>query len=472
MPECLLPSVACSKSAARAGCLPVFDGISTVSLPTPLKPKSPLPSQPTTSSKSSKQAKTTGRSVERYLAPAPPKNGRVIGVDCHPDTFTAAIFKGQTPHDAQKLGTKANLTFAGLIEWAKATCTALDLFLLEAGGNSFALCEALAKVGLRSVVLESQHVGHHAKIYADNDAIAAERIALVYLAGRTPAVWVPDARTRELRELLHGYQNAVSNHTAAGNALKGYLNGHAIRLAGRKLKASSTRSWVEAQRAWSPLQKQMLDLYFTEFRQTTERRTAYERLICTQIAEDPLMLRCMRLLGIGKINAFATVAVVGDVNRFAGPEKLVTYLGLNPGQRQSGNDKHIKVGIGQRGRGDLRQLLIQGAQAVLRNANASPLGKWGRQLFARKGNRNVAVAAIARKMAVQLWHLLRGNPPTALEIDQRFTFKLDRLAIAIGAALRPTIGLGSSLAEALTILLERSRGLNCAPPPPKLLKPV
>jgi hypothetical protein len=40
---------------------------------------------------------------ERLPAPVASTLNRVIGLDCHPDTFTAAVFKGSTPHDARKL---------------------------------------------------------------------------------------------------------------------------------------------------------------------------------------------------------------------------------------------------------------------------------------------------------------------------------------------------------------------------------
>ena len=86
---------------------------------------------------------------------------------------------------------------------------------------------------------------------------------------------------------------------------------------------------------------------------------------------------------IGVINAFALVAVIGDISRFANPRKLVAYLGLNPGQRESGSHKRIKVGIGRRGRRDMRTLLVQGAHAVLRSGRHTQLGKWGWRLFAR-----------------------------------------------------------------------------------------
>ena len=408
-----------------------------------------------TSTNGAERKKAAPEAIETYIAPRPPKNGRVVGLDCHPDTFTAAVFVGQTPHDARKLQSRENLCLERLLAWAKAEFSAADLFLLEAGSNSFAVCEALEKVGLRCVVLESAHVGKHAKTYADNDRMAAARIALVYLAGNAPAVWVPDAQTRERRELLHVYAKSVRDHTAASNTLKSYLNGHAIRLGSRSLSAKPTRAWIDAQRAWSSLQKKMLEGYFHALEQSAEQRRRYLRLISEEISKEPLMLRLMKLLGIGKINAFGLLAVIGNARRFSRPQKLVAYIGLNPGQRESGTGKRISVGVGRRGRGDLRHLLIQGAQAILRMGKATALGQWGWKLFARKGSRNVAVAAVARKLVVQVWHMLHGNPPTALEKDQSFTVKLRKLAVSIGKALRIELGLGETLHTCIENLRNR-----------------
>ena len=65
---------------------------------------------------------------------------------------------------------------------------------------------------------------------------------------------------------------------------------------------------------------------------------------------------------------------------------------------------------------------------------ATALGQWGWKLFARKGNRNIAVAAVARKLLIQVWHMLSGNPPTALETDKSFTLKLHKLAVSLGTS--------------------------------------
>jgi transposase len=376
-------------------------------------------------------------------------------LDCHPDSYTAAVFIGQTPHDARQVGMRERLNLEELLAWVAAEFGPEDLFVLEAGANSFEIHHRLLALGRRAAVLESCHAGKHAKGYADNDKMAAARLVRVYLAGDAPCVWVPDAQSAQRRELLHAYQSAVCHHTAASNQLKSYLNQFAIRLGPRSLKAEQTRRWVLGQRAWSSLQGELLANSFAQLDQAAARRQHLRQLIAREISAEPRMLRCLKLLGVGLINAFALLAVIGDVRRFAGPEKLVAYLGLNPGQRESGSGKRIKIGVGRRGRGDLRHLLVQGAQAVLRTGRHTALGQWGWKLFARKGHRHIAVAAVARKLTVQVWHLLSGNPPAALEPDKSLAIKLHKLAVALGQSLRLQLGLPGPLKQCILELQKR-----------------
>lgn len=402
--------------------------------------------------------------VETYEAPPPPPEGRIIGLDCHPDVHAAAVFRGVSVRDAVKLEARDNLSLESLLEWAGRGFTRKDLFLLEASANSFEIHGRLLALGLRAVVLESAHVARHAKSYADNDRMAAARIALVYLGGKAPCVWVPDERTRERRGLLHAYNKAVAGHTAALNALKGFLNQFAIRPGSRNLRSERARKWVLAAREWTGLQGELLSGHFADLEARAQRRQDLARLIHREICKEPLMLRCMRLLGLGPVNAFALLAVIGEVRRFERPEKLAAYLGLNPGQRESGRGKRVKLGVGRRGRGDMRRLLVQAAHAVMCAGAGTPLGRWGWKLLARKGSRNTAVAAVARKLVVQVWHLLMGNPPQALEGDKTLALKLRRLAASLDEATRTGLGLAAKPSDCVAMLLERiSAPAGCPP---------
>jgi hypothetical protein len=138
---------------------------------------------------------------------------RVIGLDAHPDSFTAAIIRGPSPAAAvvEKLCNKVPL--AQLPGWAKKFSTGQDLFVLEASGNSFQVVRTLAAVGRKAKVLESCQLGKLKEAHANNDKISAVRIGKAYLAGTAKEVWVPDAKTQERRDWFHAYAKATKRST-------------------------------------------------------------------------------------------------------------------------------------------------------------------------------------------------------------------------------------------------------------------
>jgi transposase len=57
----------------------------------------------------------------------------------------------------------------------------------------------------------------------------------------------------------------------------------------------------------------------------------------------------------------AIVATVGDLGRFASPEKLVSYFGLNLEVRQSGGLPAVHGHISKQGRAHARGMLVEAA---------------------------------------------------------------------------------------------------------------
>src|SRR5439155_17698667 len=102
---------------------------------------------------------------------------RVIGLDCHPDTFTAAVVRGQTPAEALTGQVFNKVPMAQLQSWAKKHTTAKDRLVLEASGNSFHVVRTLASIERQALVLESCHLGKLKEAHANNDKISAVRIA-------------------------------------------------------------------------------------------------------------------------------------------------------------------------------------------------------------------------------------------------------------------------------------------------------
>jgi len=118
--------------------------------------------------------------------------------------------------------------------------------------------------------------------------------------------------------------------------------------------------------------------------------------------EDPVARRLMAIPGVGLLTATAAVATIGDAKTFQSARELAAFLGLVP--RQSGTGGRVKLlGISKRGDVYLRTLLIHGARSVITHAKERP--PWLEKLLARRPL-NVAVVALANKMARTIWALL------------------------------------------------------------------
>jgi transposase len=123
-------------------------------------------------------------------------------------------------------------------------------------------------------------------------------------------------------------------------------------------------------------------------------------------SEDRVRL-LMTLPGVGVAVAQTVLAALGDISRFRSADHAASYLGLVPSTRQSA-DRSYHGPITKHGSGHARWMLVQAAQHLA--AHPGPLGHFFRRL-AKKKNRNVAVVAVARKLVVIAWHMLRNNEP-------------------------------------------------------------
>ena len=352
---------------------------------------------------------------------------RTVGLDAHPDVFTAALVAGTHPASATVLKYWDKLPIDGLEAWAQQNLQPEDLIILEASGNSFELCTRLARAQRKAVVTESAQSAKLKEAYCSNDKRSAVRIAESWLTGKAKVVWQPDQLTLERREVLGAYLKSVKRNTQMRNRIKSFLSDHSVRLRpGQSLLLDDTWEWIWSKRVWTPMQRALLESYREDFGQAHTQRTKLRAVIARAVLEDARLLQLTRLDGIRDLIAFALAAVIGDINRFANPKKLVAYIGVNPSLEESGNNTHPDTSLQRHGHSQVRSLLIQGAQALLRQHNL-PLSRWGFRLLARKSSRNEVVVAVARKMVVAVWYLLKGlwNPLT--ELNQRAQVKLSKI---------------------------------------------
>lgn len=110
--------------------------------------------------------------------------------------------------------------------------------------------------------------------------------------------------------------------------------------------------------------------------------------------------------------AVGLTAAIGTISRFKTPDQLMSYVGLNPSVHQSGEGRAHLGRITKQGRTHARTMLVEAAWQAVRGPE--PLRAFYQRVSARRGS-HIAAVAVARKLAVIVWHMLqKGEHYTAV----------------------------------------------------------
>jgi transposase len=242
------------------------------------------------------------------------------------------------------------------------------------------------------------------------------KLAQLSAVNQLPQVVVPERNTRQWRALIEYRQRLVARRTAVKNHIRALLDRE-----GRTL-ASGKAGWTNAHRE----QLDALRIPITETEadelwrgEMAEELAHLDRIhMSIQRVEQRLnalgnadqRVRLVRSVpGVGPRLGEALVAVLDDPHRFKSGKQVASYAGLTPRQYQSGNmDRHGRIS-GQ-GNATLRALLVQASWLGLRH------NPWIREVYERvcrgtKSRRKIAIIAVARRLLIRCWAMLRDGQP-------------------------------------------------------------
>jgi transposase len=151
----------------------------------------------------------------------------------------------------------------------------------------------------------------------------------------------------------------------------------------------------------------VLQTLATHLRELESKLAVLDRRLVALTRTDPVCRALSEVPGVGPVIATAFAATVPDAGAFRSGRHLAAWLGLVPRQHASGG-KVRPLGLSKRGDGYLRRQLIHGARALVWRTpgREGKLWSWIHGLLARRPF-NVAVAAVANKLARILWAMLR-----------------------------------------------------------------
>ncbi len=273
---------------------------------------------------------------------------------------------------------------------------------------------------------EMENAGHHpilthagkAKLMMGQinktDKLDARGLALLLRNGTLPRVWIPPGELRDQRELPRMRMTMVRIRTIIKNRIQATLTKYAIQIhnmsdifgvAGRKLLS---RRITEL----PPQTHRSLEGELTLLDQIGEQIQSCEKQIKELVETTPAIGLLKTLPGVGPILAVVIAMEIGDINRFAGPERLASYAGTVPRISSSGGKTFYgKV------RPDVNRYLkwafVEAANVVvvkqkhLANRHVVCLYK---RIRKRRGHAK-AVVAVARHLSEAAYWVLKKNEP-------------------------------------------------------------
>ena len=358
---------------------------------------------------------------------------RTIGLDVHKRFAEAAILEPGRPLQRRRIPTTP-AELRGFIDELGPD----DQVILEATFNTWQLTDLLRARAGRVVVSNPMKTKAIASAKVKTDKVDAEILARLLASEFVAEVWVPDTQLRALRRRLSHRFSLVRQRTQLRNRIHAVVSRNLLNCPYTDLFGKAGQRWL-AQQDLPADERAVVDGTQRLLASLETEIEALDRPLAEHALGDSRVQHLVTIPGVGLVTALALVAVIGDIHRFSRPNQLAGYLGLDPCVRQSGEAPARLGHISRQGQSHARALLVEATRAAVRFPG--PLHAFYQRIRNRRRSQ-IAVVAVARKLAVLAWHLLthdtdyRWAPPS---LAQRKRLTIERRAgrPGTGAPKRP-----------------------------------
>jgi transposase len=222
-----------------------------------------------------------------------------------------------------------------------------------------------------------------------------------------PAIWLPDPRVREERELARFRLHLVKHKSALKCRVHSTLINFGRACPVTDLFGAEGRRLLrrlEVPEPWRGNVTAAVELIDDLERQIED----VNQRLREGHADHPYIPLLLSVPGIRWVLAFTIAGEIGEIERFASPEKLTGYTGLCPGVNQSG-EKDRRGPLTKHGPTYLRWALLEATMHALKHPAYSERYQRTKRRLGKQRGAKVAQIDIARRLAHAIWHMLTRN---------------------------------------------------------------
>jgi transposase len=279
---------------------------------------------------------------------------------------------------------------------------------LEMMSGALWVRDQLVACGWQVEIADARKVKTVAPLAAKTDKVDARLLAELSRRELVPALWLPSLDERALRERLRRRMHLVRLRTSAKGRIFGLQTQWGVRVSLARLRHADGLTLLE--RAGMPeVWRRSIGECLALIDFLDERIAPLDAELRPFASADPRAVLLDTIPGVGNLLALTIAVEVGEISRFANPQKLVSYGRLAPRVRQSGQARPRSGPLNKSGSRLLGWAAVEAAQQAWRETN--PWHDLYADVARRSRHTNSAKAAVARKILIAAWQMLSRNEP-------------------------------------------------------------
>jgi transposase len=276
---------------------------------------------------------------------------------------------------------------------------------MEATGNSQWLIELIEDLGHEIWIGDAAQIRASYVRKQKTDKRDAAHILKLLLEDRFPRLWAPNRDQRDLRQLVLHRHKLVEVRTRVKNELQHLCLNKGMQRKRRLWSAAGMQMLRELPlQPWAGCRREDLLELLGKLDQQMGKLDQAVQAAAEQNSGARLL---MTQPGVGPNTALAFVLTIGDVSRFRRGKQVASYLGLIPREQSSGGRQKLGA-ISKQGNRLLRSLLVEATHNVVR---CDPGFRKQYVHHCHQKAKGVVKVAVARKLAVRLYWMLRTQTP-------------------------------------------------------------
>jgi transposase len=347
----------------------------------------------------------------------------IAGIDLHDENMLLKTGVGKGPVELLNYSNDRDGRKAMLREFRKrrkACGASRVVFAYEASGAGFGLHDDIVEAGFECHVLAPNKMPRSQKQRRQRNDERDALMILEHLRGHLlagnelHAVWIPDAATRDDREVVRARIDAAGKAAKLKSQMQNLLKRHDLRR-----PRGLGKGWTDKFIAWlhmissdgsGPLGtggRLALQAYLRQLAAMEQEVAllddAVEQLAATERYRAQVHALVSEHKGVGTHVAMVFLSEMGDLTRFSNRRQVGAYLGLVPTSDESGQDNDHKGHITHQGSWRTSRALCQAAWARSRTDDRE------KRVYERIVKRNpkhkkIAVVALMRRLGISMWH--------------------------------------------------------------------